>query len=118
MAAQPSRVVTMCSPQRVERRFDVLVTIGQHAADDQHAGRRHDPLQIVGKVDQGRREDVGDDDVELSVDVRQRRGRDVHAIGDAVRRGVGSGDRHRRRGDVDRGRPRCTEHARADGQHA
>ena len=90
MAAQPSRVVAMRSPQREERRFDVIVSIGQHAADDQHAGRRHDPSQIVGKFDQSRREDVGDDDVER---VRRRPPSGVvetcDAIRHAVRRGVG-----------------------------
>ena len=63
--------------------------IGQDAADDQHARWRHDPSQIGGQFDQGRREDVGDDDVERVRDIGKRRGRHVDAICHAVGRGIG-----------------------------
>ena len=74
--------------------------------------------EIVGQFDQRWREDVGDDDVEASFDIRQRRRRDLNTICHAVRRRVGTRDGNRGRRDVDRSRSRCTEHARADGEHA
>ena len=77
------------------------MAIDEDARDDEDATGGDHPSQVGRHVDQRRRQDVGEHDVELSRDLGQGRRAGVDDVGDAVRSGVRLGGLDRRGRDVD-----------------
>ena len=97
----------------------MVVPIGQHAADHQRRRLAATRMQVVGEIDQGRREDVGDDDVERPVDSAIGVVRDLDPLSDPVCRGVGvRGAEPTPARCRSRRARRCAEQARRDAEHA
>ena len=70
----------MFDPHRGEGRQDVVVTLGEDAADHQPTIRGGEPAQIIGKFDE-RRRDAGDDLLRLSpASMRALRGHQMGMI--------------------------------------